>query len=421
MIKALISIFQGLGLRLSPSAHGGSTAAGSNTNSTVRRASVSNEALGTYDKALLFWLGALLLIGLVMVYSATVGLPDAKRFELYKPTHFVMRHAFAIALGIGAAFMVYHVPPTALQRMAMPLFIAGMVLLILVLIPGIGKVVYGARRWIPLGILNLQPAELMKIFVVLYAADFIVRRQSSMHSFRKGFLPLAIAVGIVGALLLLQPDLGSLVVLAAIAMGLLFLGGLSLRWFVGLGGMITAVFAIVVWSSPWRRERIFAYLDPFEENNVVGKGYQVAQSLMAFGRGEFFGVGLGGSVGKLHYLPEAHTDFILAVIGEELGLVGVLIVIWLFYKVTLRAFEIGRQAVVVQSAFTGLVATGIGIWIAVQSIFNMGVNLGLLPTKGLTLPFMSYGGSGILFNCIAIGILMRIDVENRRMMRGGKA
>ncbi len=370
------------------------------------------------DIELLCITGILMLFGMVMVYSATIGMPDSPRFAAYKPWHFVLRHVFAIVVGLGVGAMAFSVPIAAWQRWAPLLFVSGLLLLTLVLIPGIGKSVYGARRWIPLGLLNLQPSELMKIFVVLYAADFVVRKQSYMHSITKGFLPLAAALVLTVFLLLMEPDLGASIVMIIIALGLLFIGGMNLTWFIGLSVSLGTVFGLIIWLSPWRRDRIFAYLDPFDEQNVVGKGYQLAQSLMAFGRGEFTGVGLGGSIGKLHYLPEAHTDFLLAVIGEELGLIGVLVVIYGFYKITRRAFEIGRQALVVNSSFSGLLAMGIGIWIGFQGFFNMGVNLGLLPTKGLTLPFMSYGGSAILSNCIGLALLLRVDWESKRLMRG---
>ena len=304
------------------------------------------------------------------------------------------------------------------QKAAPWLFVFGLVLLILVLIPGIGKVVLGARRWIPLGPVNLQPSELMKLFVILYAADYAVRKQDWMHEVRKGFVPMAFAVALVGALLLLEPDLGAFMVIAAIAMGLLFLGGVSVRLFAGLSATMAVLFVSIIWASPWRRERIFAYLDPFDEKNALGKGYQLSHSLIAFGRGEWFGVGLGGSVEKWHYLPEAHTDFLLAVIGEELGFVGVLAVIVLFFWIVRRCFEIGRQAIALDRFFAGLVAQGVGLWIGVQAFINMGVNLGLLPTKGLTLPLMSYGGSAILVNCVSLAIVLRIDWESRKMMRG---
>ena len=241
-----------------------------------------------------------------------------------------------------------------------------------------------------------------------------------MQSFGKGFLPMGIAVVFVGMLLLLEPDMGAFMVVAAIAMGILFLGGVNGRLFGGLALTAVGTFAMLIWLSPWRRERIFAYLDPWREDYALGKAYQLTHSLIAFGRGEWTGVGLGGSIEKLHYLPEAHTDFILAVIGEEFGFVGVLVVILLFYWLVRRAFEIGRQALALERTFAGLLAKGVGVWLGAQTFINMGVNLGLLPTKGLTLPLVSYGGSGILLNCVAVAILLRVDYENRVLMRGGK-
>eukprot|EP01036_Dinobryon_divergens_P054038 gene54038-72219_t len=283
----------------------------------------------------------------------------------------------------------------------------------MVFIPGIGKSVNGSRRWIGMGGINLQPSELLKLMMVVYAADFTVRKQQFMHKLTKGFLPMAAAVAAVGALLMLQPDLGAFGVVVCIAMGILFLGGFNLIWFGGIITVLAAVFSVIILISPWRLERMVAYLDPWASENVLGKAFQLTHSLIAFGRGELFGVGLGGSVEKLHYLPEAHTDFLMAVIGEELGLAGVLCVIAMFYWLIKRAFDIGRQAIAIDQTFAGLTAKGIGIWLGVQTFINMGVNLGLLPTKGLTLPLMSYGGTGIVINCVGLAILLRIDYENR--------
>ena len=328
-----------------------------------------------------------------------------------------------LSLGIAfcAAAIAFQVPMATWQRLAPWIFAAAMVLLVLVLIPGVGKGVNGARRWVPLGVLNLQPSELMKVACVLYAANFTVRKQDYMHHFAKGFLPMAVVMAMIGALLLLQPDLGAFGVIVAIAMGILFLGGVNGKLFAGITVVLAGAFTLVIWLSPWRRERIFAYLDPWSESNALGKAYQLSHSLIAFGRGEWFGVGLGGSVEKLHYLPEAHTDFILAVLGEELGLVGVLTVVVLFYWMVKRAFEIGRQAIALERTFAGLVAQGVGLWIGVQAFINIGVATGLLPTKGLTLPLMSYGGSALLSTLTAIAILLRVDKENRILMRGGRA
>ena len=372
-----------------------------------------------FDLPLLSAVVVLLLFGMVMVYSASIALPDASRFASLRTTHHLTRHAFALTVGMGCALLAFTIPVQRWQKAAPWLFALGLVLLVIVLVPGIGKMVLGARRWIPLGPVSVQPSELMKLFVILYAADYAVRKQDWMHELRKGFAPMAVVMMLIGLLLLLEPDLGAFMVIATIAMGLLFLGGVSVRLFAGLSATMALTFLMLIWASPWRRERIFAYLDPFDDKNALGKGYQLSHSLIAFGRGEWFGVGLGASVEKWHYLPEAHTDFLLAVIGEELGLVGVLTVIVLFFWIVRRCFEIGRQAIALDRFFAGLVAQGIGLWLGVQAFINMGVNLGLLPTKGLTLPLMSYGGTGILVNCVAIAIVLRIDFETRRMMRGG--
>jgi cell division protein FtsW len=371
------------------------------------------------DTALIGVVAALIMLGTVMVYSASISLADSPRFNV-APTHFLMRHLFALSVAFCAAAAAFQVPMQTWQKAAPVLFVGALALLVIVLIPGVGKGVNGAKRWIPLGVLNLQPSELMKVACVLYAANFTVRKQDYMHQFSKGFLPMAIVMGFIGGLLLMQPDLGAFGVICAIAMGILFLGGVNGKLFTGITAALACAFMLVIWLSPWRRERIFAYLDPWSEANALGKAYQLSHSLIAFGRGEWFGVGLGGSVEKLHYLPEAHTDFILAVLGEELGLVGVLTVVVLFYWLVKRAFEIGRQAIALERTFAGLVAQGIGLWIGVQAFINVGVATGLLPTKGLTLPLMSYGGSALLSTLVALAILLRVDRENRVLMRGGR-
>ncbi|MEK0429272.1 MAG: FtsW cell division protein [Pseudomonadota bacterium] len=374
-----------------------------------------------YDQPLVWVTLLLLLGGVVMVYSASISLPDSPKYANYKNHHFLLRQTMFVFIGLLAGLFAFRLKIEQWQKAAPTLFIISLVLMVLVLIPGIGKGVNGARRWIGFGGLNLQPSELLKLMMVLYAADFTLRKQQYMHKLTKGFLPMALAVGFVGGLLLLQPDLGAFGVIVCIAMGILFLGGFNIIWFSGIIGVLGAVFSLVILLSPWRRERLLAYMNPWDEQNVLGKAYQLSHSLIAFGRGELFGVGLGGSVEKLHYLPEAHTDFLLAVIGEELGLAGVLLVTIAFYWIVRRAFDIGRQAIAVDDVFAGLVAKGIGIWIGVQAFINMGVNLGLLPTKGLTLPLMSYGGSGVVINCIGLAVLLRIDYENRVLMRGGRA
>jgi cell division protein FtsW len=373
-----------------------------------------------YDQPLIWVTILLMLFGMVMVYSASISLPDSPKYAAYKNSHFLIRQAVFIVASIVAALLAFRVPVATWQKLAPYLFVFTLLLLILVLVPGVGKGVNGARRWLSFKMFNIQPSELMKLFVVLYAADYTVRKQQYMHKLTKGFMPMTFAIGFVGLLLLLEPDLGAFGVIVCIAMGILFLGGVNGIWFGGIGVTLVGIFSMVIMLSPWRRDRIFAYLNPWSEENALGKAYQLSHSLIAFGRGEWFGVGLGGSVEKLHYLPEAHTDFLLAVIGEELGFAGVLVVVALFYWIIKRSFEIGRQAIAMDLTFAGLAAKGIGIWIGVQAFINMGVNLGLLPTKGLTLPLMSYGGSGVLINCVGLAILLRIDYENRILMRGGR-
>lgn len=373
-----------------------------------------------FDQALV-WVGlALLALGLVMVYSASIALPDNPRFARYASSHFLTRHVVSIALAFVAALIVVQVQMQTWEKYAPWMFLAALVLLMLVLVPGIGKGVNGARRWIPLGLLNFQPSELAKLAVALYAADYMVRKMEVKEKFFQAVWPMALAVGLVGVLLLAEPDMGAFMVIAAIAMGILFLGGVNGRMFFLITAVLVAAFVMMITFSEWRRERIFAYLDPWNEKYTLGKAYQLSHSLIAFGRGELFGQGLGSSVEKLHYLPEAHTDFLLAVIGEELGFVGVAVVIFAFFWLTRRIFHIGRQAVALDRVFSGLVAQGIGIWMGGQAFINMGVNLGVLPTKGLTLPLMSYGGSAILLNCIALAIVLRVDIENRQLMRGGR-
>lgn len=373
-----------------------------------------------YDQPLIWVTVLLMLFGMVMVYSASISLPDSNKYANYTNFHFLLRQAIYIGIGLLAGLFAFRVRVETWQKWAPYLFVLVLVLLFLVLVPGLGKGVNGAKRWLSFKFFNFQPSELMKMVIVLYAANYTVRKQQYMHKLTKGFLPMAGAVGLVGLLLLLEPDLGAFGVIVCIAMGILFLGGINGIWFSGITATLVTIFTMVIWLSPWRRERIFAYLNPWVEENALGKAYQLSHSLIAFGRGEWFGVGLGGSVEKLHYLPEAHTDFLLAVIGEELGFVGVVVVIMMFYWIVKRAFEIGRQAIAIDLTFAGLAAKGIGIWIGAQAFINMGVNLGLLPTKGLTLPLMSYGGSGVVINCIGLAILLRIDYENRALMRGGR-
>ncbi len=380
----------------------------------------SRSAMATWDQSLLWAVVLLVLLGTVMVYSASITLADGKKYANYTTTYFLIRHLFSLGVAVIAGLIVYRLPSKVWDKIAPLLFIVTVLMLIAVLIPGLGKSVNGSKRWLPLGLMNFQPSELMKFAAVVFAAHYTVRRQEYLHSFLKGFLPLGMIVVVVGGLLMLEPDMGALMVVAAIAMGILFLGGINAKLFSYMILMGLGAFGIIVATSRFRRERIFAFLNPWKEEYAQDKAYQLTHSLMAFGRGEWFGVGLGGSIEKQHYLPEAHTDFILAVIGEELGFVGVLVVIVGFYYIVRRCFMIGRTCLQLDRSFAGLVAKGIGIWIGWQCFINMGVNLGLLPTKGLTLPLVSYGGSGLLMNAVAIAVLLKIDAENRAFMRGAK-
>ncbi|MBU3539387.1 putative lipid II flippase FtsW [Polynucleobacter sp. UK-Gri1-W3] len=373
-----------------------------------------------YDQLLVWAVLSLMLIGLVMVYSASITLADGPKYANYSSNFFLIRHVISLAIAIGVGIWTFKIPTKIWDRYSPVIFGFTVLLLIAVLIPGIGKGVNGAKRWIPLGLMNFQPSELMKFAAVIFAASYTVQRQEYLHSFVKGMLPMGIAVALVGGLLMAEPDMGAFVVVALIAFGILFLGGINAKLFGGLilVGLMSG--ATMIALSPFRRGRMLAFMDPWQVDNAANKGYQLTHSLMAFGRGEWFGTGLGGSVEKLHYLPEAHTDFIMAVIGEELGFVGVVVMIFLFYWIVRRAFLIGRTALQLDRSFAGLAAKGVAIWIGWQAFINMGVNLGLLPTKGLTLPLVSYGGSGILMNAVAVAMLLRIDFENRILMRGGK-
>ncbi len=373
-----------------------------------------------YDQLLVWAVLSLTLIGLVMVYSASITLADGPKYANYSSNFFLIRHVVSLVIAIGVGIWTFKIPSKVWDRYSPIIFGFTVLLLIAVLVPGLGKGVNGAKRWIPLGIMNFQPSELMKFAAVIFAATYTVQRQEYLHSFVKGMLPMGIAVALVGGLLMAEPDMGAFVVVALIAFGILFLGGINAKLFGGLLVVGLMSGATMIALSPFRRGRMLAFMDPWEVNNAANKGYQLTHSLMAFGRGEWFGTGLGGSVEKLHYLPEAHTDFIMAVIGEELGFVGVVVIIFLFYWIVRRAFLIGRTALQLDRSFAGLAAKGVAIWIGWQAFINMGVNLGLLPTKGLTLPLVSYGGSGIVMNAVAIAMLLRIDYENRILMRGGK-
>ncbi len=387
----------------------------------VRTAPAQPARLSGFDQGLLWVTIGLLALGLVMVYSATVALPDNPRFARYTPTYFLVRHLAALGIGFVAALLVVQVPVAQWEKWAPYLFVGSLVGLVVVLIPHVGLSVNGARRWIPLGIMNFQPSEAAKVGIAMYAASYMVRKMDIKERFFKAVLPMAVALGVIGVLLLAEPDMGAFIVIAAVALGILFLGGVNGRMFFLSVAVLVGAFVLMIVFSEFRRQRIFAYLDPWNPEYAQGKAYQLTHSLIALGRGELTGQGLGNSVEKLHYLPEAHTDFLLAVVGEELGFVGVAFVVCAFFWLTRRIFHIGRQAIALDRVFAGLMTQGVGIWMGGQAFINMGVNLGLLPTKGLTLPLMSYGGSAILMNLVALALVMRVDIENRALMRGGRA
>jgi cell division protein FtsW len=369
-----------------------------------------------YDRSVAWAALLLAALGLVMVYSASIATSEASRYTGNNSAWYLTRHAVFLGAALLAAILVFLVPARMWQKAAPWLFMLAVALLVAVLVPGVGREVNGARRWLDFKAITVQPSELMKLAVVLYAADYTVRKHAVLKSFKKGLLPMLGVMLLVSWLLLREPDFGALVVIAVTAFAILFLGGMAGRHFFALIGMLAAGFVLLVVSSPYRMQRIFGFMDPWSD--AFGGGYQLSHSLIAFGRGEWLGVGLGASVEKLHYLPEAHTDFLLAVMAEELGFAGVALVIALFAWIVARAFAIARQAVARERHFAALAAQGIGVWIGFQALINMGVNMGLLPTKGLTLPLMSYGGSGLVANFVALAILLRIDWENRQLARG---
>jgi cell division protein FtsW len=378
-------------------------------------ASVQTEGL---DTTVLWLMGTLLLWGLVMVYSTTIGMPDNPKFAKYSQLHFLNRHLLSLLIASAAGLIAYQIPMSLWERTAPYIFIAALVLLALVLVPHIGVVVNRARRWINLGLMQFQPSEFAKFATVLYAANYMVRKIELRENFFKAVWPMATAVAAMGVLLLSEPDMGAFVVIAVIAMGILFLGGVNARMFFLIGSVLLLTFFCMVAFNETRRERFFAFLNPFDVEYALGKGYQLSHALIALGRGEIFGVGLGGSIEKMHWLPEAHTDFMLAVIGEEFGLIGVLTVLGLFFWMVKKMIYIGRQAINMDRVFAGLVAEGVGIWMGFQMLINVAVNVGAMPTKGLTLPLMSYGGSALLLNLIAVAVVLRVDKENHQMKSG---
>jgi len=374
------------------------------------------------DRALISVFAALLLVGLVMVYSANLPLPSQNTESVFWRS--MRGHPIHLAIGLVAMLIMTRIPTSVLHAMSTPLFFFGIALLLVIagmkIVLGSAILKDGAVRAIPLGFFTLQPAELMKYFALLFAAAYVIRRQDRMHTFVRGLLPIGVLMSLVMLLLLYQPDLGSTMVIMMITAAILFLGGMSMRIFIPLLLGLAAVFVAMVWLTPWRLMRLIAYLSPCDPSQVQTTGFQLCGALIAFGRGGVFGSGLGTGIAKMGHLPLPHTDFIFAMMGEEIGFVGVTLVILAFAFIVRRAIEIGRTAMSQERLFAGLVAQGIGVWIGLQTLIHAGVNTGLLPTKGLTLPFISHGGSSMLAVCIAMGTLIRIDCENRAHVRGAK-
>lgn len=360
------------------------------------------------DGALLWT--ALLLLGIGLVMMASASLAVAER-GLGQPYYYFSRQALFVFVGLVAAFLVTRLPLDLFERYGGPLLLATLTLLVLVLIPGLGKEVNGSMRWFSLGPVNVQPSELAKLFTVIFLAGYLVRRGAELREEPLGFVKPMALLALICLLLLLEPDFGTAAVVTVTAMGMLFLAGARLWQFGALVAFMALALAAMAVSSPYRMARITAFVDPWAD--PYASGFQLTQALIAFGRGEWFGVGLGSSIQKLFYLPEAHTDFLFAVIAEELGLLGTLAVIGLFAFLVVKAFLIGRRAEHAGSPFGAYLAYGLGMWLGLQAFVNIGVNMGLLPTKGLTLPLMSYGGSSLVVSCIAVGLLLRINHEAR--------
>ena len=366
------------------------------------------------DMSLVLATFVLLGLGVVMVASASLHkIADA-------PLYFTLRHTVAIGLGLAGSALVLTIPVNQWERWSTTLYFVGLGLLIAVLIPGVGREANGAVRWISVGGFNLQSSEFMKLFMMLYLAGYLQRRREEVAYSVWGFVKPMLLLVVAAALIMLQPDFGTTVVLMATAMGMLFLGGVPLWQFSVLFAMATATMTTLILLAPYRLQRVSSFIDPFDD--PLNTDYQLSNALIAFGRGEWFGVGLGNGIQKQFYLPESHNDFLMAVIGEELGFAGTLFVILMFCLICWRAFSIGTSAERRDARFAAYVAYGCGLWVGLQAFINLGVNLGLLPTKGLTLPLMSYGGNSVIVSCLVVAMLLRIHRENVASLRdkGGK-
>lgn len=359
------------------------------------------------DAVLVMAVSVLLAFGIIMVASASMHLGERNGQAL----HYVNRHLIALLLGFAAAWLAYRTPTAWWQKSSTLLYFAGLGLLLLVFVPGLGREANGAQRWIAAGPLSLQTSEFMKVFLVLYMSGYLVRRQLEVAHSMWGFVKPILLLLLACSLLMLQPDFGTTAVLLMTAFGMLFLGGAPLWQFALLLLLAIGALVVLIWISPYRLERVTTFLNPWE--HAQDAGYQLAQALIAFGRGEWAGVGLGNGIQKQFYLPEAHTDFVMAVIGEEFGLVGTLLVICMFALIVWRSYAIGARAEARGDRYAAYVAYGLGLWLGMQAFINIGVNVGLLPTKGLTLPFLSYGSNSLIVCCVAVGMLLRVRYENQ--------
>lgn len=366
-----------------------------------------------YDRWLIMVALSLIVLGLLMVASASIETSD---HQLHQPFYYFYRQLIFIIAGIVLGCLIFQIEITYWEKISGILLVISTLLLAIVLFPGIGHAVNGSARWIGFGFFRIQVSELAKFAVVIYMAGYLVRRHDEVETKLVGFLKPMTVLGVIAILLIKEPDFGATVVIMATALGMMFLAGMQLRHFLILFLIVLVALSFLAISEPYRLQRLTSFLNPWE--NAFKSGYQLTQSLIAFGRGSWFGVGLGNSIQKLFYLPEAHTDFLFAVIAEELGLVGMLVVVSLFLFLVLRILFIGKQAQQGGQHFAGYLAYGFALWIAIQFTVSIGVNSGLLPTKGLTLPLVSYGGSSMLINCIVIALLLRIDHENRMRLLG---
>lgn len=379
------------------------------------RGKPTHKPLALYDKWLIGVTFGLLIIGLMMVASSSITI--STKFY-HQPFHFFIRQASYLMIGIFMSLIIMRIEIETWKKISTPLIILTLFFLCIVLVPGIGKVVNGSRRWISLGLVSIQVSELAKLAMILYISAYLVRQKEAVANKISAFIKPMIILAIIAVLLLAEPDFGATVVITGTVMSLLFLAGVRFRYYLGLLVIVSIALSVVAFSSPYRVARLTAFLDPWADQ--FNSGYQLTQSLIAFGRGGWFGTGLGDGVQKLFYLPEAHTDFLFAVIAEEAGLIGVLVVIMLYAVLIARGLMIGYSARLQDKLFASYTAYGLTFWLGLQAAINMSVNSGLLPTKGLTLPLLSYGGASLVVNCMVIALLLRIDHESRWQALGLK-